>query len=43
MSCCAGAERIERPGKAHLVLITDLYEGGNAEETLARLGRQAQE
>ena len=37
------SERIERPGKAHLVLITDLYEGGNAEETLARLGRQAQE
>jgi Mg-chelatase subunit ChlD len=33
------AERIERPGKAHLVLITDLYEGGNAEEMLARLGR----
>ena len=33
------ADRIERPGKAHLVLITDLYEGGNAEETLARLGR----
>jgi uncharacterized protein with von Willebrand factor type A (vWA) domain len=26
------SERIERPGKAHLVLITDLYEGGNAEE-----------
>ena len=33
------ADRIERPGKAHLVLITDLYEGGNAEQTLARLGR----
>jgi Mg-chelatase subunit ChlD len=33
------AERIERPGKAHLVLITDLYEGGNAEEMLSRLGR----
>jgi hypothetical protein len=33
------AERIERPGKAHLVLITDLYEGGNAEEMLTRLGR----
>ncbi|MBV8188334.1 MAG: VWA domain-containing protein [Alphaproteobacteria bacterium] len=31
------AERIERPTKAHLVLITDLYEGGNAEEMLARL------
>jgi Mg-chelatase subunit ChlD len=34
---CAG--KIERPSKAHLVLVTDLYEGGNAEELLARLGR----
>lgn len=33
------AERIERPGKAHLVLITDLYEGGNAEEMLTRIAR----
>lgn len=33
------AERIERPGKAHLVLITDLYEGGNAEDLLTRLAR----
>jgi Mg-chelatase subunit ChlD len=33
------ADRIERPGKAHLVLITDLYEGGNAEEMLTRLAR----
>jgi len=24
------------PTKAHLVLITDLYEGGNAEEMLTR-------
>jgi Mg-chelatase subunit ChlD len=32
---CAG--KIERPTKAHFVLITDLYEGGNADETLARL------
>jgi Mg-chelatase subunit ChlD len=32
---CAG--KIERPTKAHLVLITDLYEGGKADETLARL------
>jgi Mg-chelatase subunit ChlD len=32
---CAG--RIERPTKAHFVLITDLYEGGNAEELLARI------
>jgi Mg-chelatase subunit ChlD len=33
---CAG--KIARPSKAHFVLITDLYEGGNADETLARLG-----
>src|SRR5262249_21130012 len=33
------AERIERPTKAHFVLITDLYEGGNAEEMLVRLAR----
>jgi Mg-chelatase subunit ChlD len=33
------ADKIERPGKAHLVLITDLYEGGNAEEMLTRLAR----
>jgi len=32
-------ERIERPAKAHFVLITDLYEGGKAEEMLARLGK----
>jgi hypothetical protein len=31
--------RIERPSKAHLVLITDLYEGGDAEALVARLGR----
>ena len=31
------ADRIERPGKAHLVLVTDLYEGGNAASLLARL------
>jgi uncharacterized protein with von Willebrand factor type A (vWA) domain len=31
------AERIERPAKSHLVLITDLYEGGNAREMLQRL------
>lgn len=30
-------DRIERPGKAHLVLITDLFEGGNADELVARL------
>jgi Mg-chelatase subunit ChlD len=33
------AERIERPSKAHLVLISDLYEGGNADEMVARVGR----
>ncbi|MEM7643141.1 MAG: VWA domain-containing protein [Pseudomonadota bacterium] len=32
-------DRIERPGKAHLVLITDLYEGGNAAELVARVAR----
>ena len=31
--------RIERPGKAHLVLITDLFEGGDAQALVARLGR----
>ena len=31
--------RIERPTKTHLVLITDLYEGGNAESLLARIAR----
>jgi Mg-chelatase subunit ChlD len=34
MAYCAG--RIERPSKAHLILISDLFEGGNADETLAR-------
>lgn len=29
-------QRIERPAKTHLVLISDLYEGGNGEELLAR-------
>lgn len=29
--------KIERPSKAHLILITDLYEGGNKEELVARL------
>ena len=32
---CAG--KIERPTKAHFVLITDLYEGGKVDETVARL------
>jgi Mg-chelatase subunit ChlD len=29
--------RIEQPAKTHLVLISDLYEGGNAKEMLARV------
>lgn len=32
-------ERIEQPTKTHLVLISDLYEGGNADELLSRIGR----
>jgi hypothetical protein len=31
------ADRIERPTKSHMVLITDLYEGGNGQELLQRL------
>lgn len=31
------AEHIERPTKSHLVLVTDLYEGGNGVEMLQRL------
>lgn len=34
-------ERIERPAKAHLILITDLYEGGDAEALVDRLARIA--
>jgi len=34
-------DRIERPAKAHLVLITDLYEGGDAEALVDRLARLA--
>jgi Mg-chelatase subunit ChlD len=30
-------DRIERPTKTHLILITDLYEGGNAQALVARL------
>jgi hypothetical protein len=30
-------QRIEQPAKTHLVLISDLYEGGNAKEMLARV------
>lgn len=32
-------ERIERPSKAHLILITDLYEGGDADALVERLAR----
>ncbi|MEM7497475.1 MAG: VWA domain-containing protein [Pseudomonadota bacterium] len=32
-------DRIEKPAKSHLILITDLYEGGNAEELVARIAR----
>ncbi|NGM48319.1 VWA domain-containing protein [Caulobacter sp. 602-2] len=31
--------RIERPAKSHLILITDLYEGGDSEALVARLAR----
>lgn len=33
------ADRIERPAKSHLILITDLYEGGDAEALVSRLER----
>ncbi len=32
-------DQIERPSKTHLVLISDLFEGGNAEELLGRIAR----
>lgn len=32
-------DKIEKPSKAHLILITDLYEGGNAKELVARVSR----
>ncbi|WP_345860950.1 VWA domain-containing protein [Shewanella algae] len=31
------ADKIERPSKTHLILITDLYEGGNEKELKARV------
>ncbi len=34
VSYCAG--KIAQPRKSHLILVTDLYEGGNAEELVAR-------
>jgi Mg-chelatase subunit ChlD len=33
------AEQIERPSKTHLILLTDLFEGGNAKQLLQRLAR----
>lgn len=33
------AEKIERPQKSHMILITDLFEGGNAKELVARLAQ----
>lgn len=35
--------KIERPGKTHLVLITDLYEGGNSEELKQRVANLMQQ
>jgi len=32
-----GADKLEQPFKAHFILITDLYEGGNAKEMVQRL------
>ena len=37
VSYCAG--KIQQPQKSHLILITDLCEGGNASELVARLGK----
>ncbi len=34
---CAG--RIERPSKTHLVLISDMYEGGDAEDLVSRVAQ----
>ncbi len=40
LAYCEG--RIDRPAGTHLVLISDLFEGGNAEEMLARVARLKQ-
>jgi Mg-chelatase subunit ChlD len=40
LAYCEG--RIERPAKTHLVLISDLYEGGNAAQMLARAAAMKQ-
>jgi Mg-chelatase subunit ChlD len=33
------ADRIERPSKTHLILISDMYEGGDAEDLIARVAQ----
>lgn len=33
------ADRIERPSKTHLVLISDMYEGGDAQDLVARVAQ----
>jgi Mg-chelatase subunit ChlD len=33
------ADKIERPSKTHLVLISDMYEGGDANDLVARIAR----
>lgn len=33
------ADRIERPSKTHLVLISDMYEGGDAEDLVSRIAQ----
>jgi Mg-chelatase subunit ChlD len=33
------ADKIERPSKTHLILISDMYEGGDAEDLVARIAR----
>lgn len=33
------ADKIERPSKTHLILISDMYEGGNAKDLVARLSQ----
>lgn len=37
------AQKIERPSKTHLILITDLYEGGNEKELIGRIGHLAKQ
>ncbi len=37
------AERIERPSKTHLILITDLYEGGDEKQLISRVATLAKQ